>query len=208
MRAIFYYGDIHFNSLSFNEKKNLRQQVGIAVPGIGIVRLGLGEENVIYPMDIVYQSSKKERLTRDFCLKRVGMENTNNLYPSELSGGMKKRVAIARAIALNPSFLFCDEPNSGLDPLTSIMIDELIKEITEEYGITTIVNTHDMNSVMGIGDKIIFIHDGRKWWEGTKEEVLTSDNAELNDFVFASKLAKQIRYGNANQPIRPYISLG
>ena len=204
-----YYGDIHFNSLSFNEKKNLRQQVGMLFQGSALFDSASVEENVIYPMDMFTNLSKKEKVDRaDFCLKRVGMENTNNLYPSELSGGMKKRVAIARAIALNPSFLFCDEPNSGLDPLTSIMIDELIKEITEEYGITTIVNTHDMNSVMGIGDKIIFIHDGRKWWEGTKEEILTSDNAELNDFVFASKLAKQIRYGNANQPIRPYISLG
>jgi phospholipid/cholesterol/gamma-HCH transport system ATP-binding protein len=109
---------------------------------------------------------------------------------------MKKRVAIARAIALNPKYLFCDEPNSGLDPKTSILIDNLIKEITEEYGITTIVNTHDMNSVMGIGDNIIFIYQGEKWWEGSKEEILHSDNKELNDFVFASELAKQIRFGN------------
>lgn len=124
------------------------------------------------------------------------MENSNHLYPSELSGGMRKRVAIARAIALNPQFLFCDEPNSGLDPKTSIVIDELIKEITQEYNITTIVNTHDMNSVMGIGDNIIFIYQGMNWWQGTKEDVLQSDNKELNDFVFASKLAKRIRYGD------------
>jgi phospholipid/cholesterol/gamma-HCH transport system ATP-binding protein len=109
---------------------------------------------------------------------------------------MKKRVAIARAIALNPKYLFCDEPNSGLDPKTSILIDNLIKEITEEYGITTIVNTHDMNSVMGIGDSIVYIYKGEKWWEGSKEEILRSDNKELNDFVFASELAKQIRYGH------------
>jgi phospholipid/cholesterol/gamma-HCH transport system ATP-binding protein len=191
-----YYGDIHFNALSFNEKKTLRKEVGMLFQGSALFDSATVEENVVYPLDMFTEQTRTEKIERaNFCLKRVDMENSNKFFPSELSGGMKKRVAIARAIALNPRFLFCDEPNSGLDPITSILIDELIKEITEEYGITTIVNTHDMNSVMGIGDKIIFIHEGKKWWEGTKDEVLHSDNKEFNDFVFASKLAKQIRYG-------------
>jgi phospholipid/cholesterol/gamma-HCH transport system ATP-binding protein len=191
-----YYDDTHFNSLSFNEKKNLRKEVGMLFQGSALFDSATVEENVVYPLDMFTNQTRTEKIERaNFCLRRVDMENSNNLYPSELSGGMKKRVAIARAIALNPRYLFCDEPNSGLDPITSILIDELIKEITEEYGITTIVNTHDMNSVMGIGDKIIFIHEGKKWWEGTKEEVLHSENKEFNDFVFASKLAKQIKLG-------------
>lgn len=192
-----YYGDTHFNSLSFNGKKALRQKVGMLFQGSALFDSATVEENVMFPLDMFSEMSKEEKIERvNFCLKRVDMPDTNSLYPSELSGGMKKRVAIARAIVLNPRYLFCDEPNSGLDPKTSILIDNLIKEITEEYCITTIVNTHDMNSVMGIGDKIIFIHQGQKWWEGTKEEILNSDNQELNDFVFASKLAKRIRYGN------------
>jgi phospholipid/cholesterol/gamma-HCH transport system ATP-binding protein len=129
----------------------------------------------------------------NFCLKRVNIINANKLFPSELSGGMKKRVAIARAISLNPKYLFCDEPNSGLDPITAILIDELIKELTEEYRMTTIVNTHDMNSVMKIGEKIVFISDGIKCWEGNKDEILHSDCPTLNDFVFANALAKQLR---------------
>jgi phospholipid/cholesterol/gamma-HCH transport system ATP-binding protein len=131
----------------------------------------------------------------NFCLKRVNLENANRLFPSELSGGMIKRVAIARAIVLNPRYLFCDEPNSGLDPQTSIVIDNLIHEITKEYNITTIINTHDMNSVMEIGEKIVFIYEGNKWWEGTKEEILHADNKELADFVFASAMAKRARKG-------------
>jgi phospholipid/cholesterol/gamma-HCH transport system ATP-binding protein len=139
-------------------------------------------------------SSKKEKIERvNFCLNRVDIVNANKLFPSELSGGMKKRVAIARAIALNPKYLFCDEPNSGLDPITAILIDALIKELTEEYSMTTIVNTHDMNSVMEIGEKIIFIHEGIKCWEGNKHDVLNSDCDTLNDFVFANSLAKKLR---------------
>ena len=126
-------------------------------------------------------------------IRRVRLENANHLYPAELSGGMIKRVAIARAIVMNPRYLFCDEPNSGLDPQTSIVIDNLIHEITQEYGITTIINTHDMNSVMEIGEKIVYIHDGRKWWEGTKDDILHADNRELNDFVFASAMAKRAK---------------
>ncbi|NHB68572.1 ABC transporter ATP-binding protein [Perlabentimonas gracilis] len=192
-----YYGDTLFNNLNFKEKKRLRQKVGMLFQGAALFDSATVEENVMYPLEMFTEMTSEEKLERaNFCLQRVNMDNTNNLFPSELSGGMKKRVAIARAIALNPKYLFCDEPNSGLDPKTSILIDNLIKEITEEYGITTIVNTHDMNSVMGIGDNIIFIYQGEKWWEGTKEEILNSDNKELNEFVFASELAKQIRYGH------------
>lgn len=192
-----FYGDILFNKLPFKEKTLLRQHIGMLFQGSALFDSVSVEENVMYPLDMFTNQSKEQKLERvNFCLKRVDMENSNDLHPSELSGGMRKRVAIARAIALNPKFLFCDEPNSGLDPKTSIVIDELIKEITEEYNITTIVNTHDMNSVMGIGDYIIFIYQGMNWWQGTKEDVLQSDNKELNDFVFASKLAKRIRYGS------------
>jgi phospholipid/cholesterol/gamma-HCH transport system ATP-binding protein len=138
---------------------------------------------------------KTERV--NFCLKRVNILNANNLFPAELSGGMKKRVAIARAISLNPQYLFCDEPNSGLDPLTAILIDELIKELTEEYSMTTIVNTHDMNSVMEIGEKVIFINDGVKCWEGNNKDILQSDCKALNNFVFANNLAKLLKEKNS-----------
>ena len=152
------------------------------------------EENVMFPLDMFTRMTLEEKQERvNFCLTRVNIINFNHLYPAEISGGMQKRVAIARAIALNPEFLFCDEPNSGLDPKTSLLIDELIKEITQEFNITTIVNTHDMNSVMGIGDKIIYIYQGQKWWEGTKDDVLSSDNKEFNDFVFASALTRKIK---------------
>jgi len=129
----------------------------------------------------------------DFCLNRVNLSAAHDLYPSQISGGMKKRVAIARAIALNPKYLFCDEPNSGLDPKTSIVIDNLIQEITEEFNITTVINTHDMNSVLEIGQKIIYLNKGKKWWEGDKNSILETDNAEVNDFVYASELFKRIR---------------
>ena len=138
--------------------------------------------------------STEEKLNRvNFCLKRVNLENKNKLLPSELSGGMLKRVAIARAISMNPKYLLCDVPNSGLDPKTAILIDNLIKEITEEYNITTIVNTHDMNSVMQIGENIAFIYNGTIWWKGNKEELINSNNKELNEFVFASELFKRLK---------------
>jgi phospholipid/cholesterol/gamma-HCH transport system ATP-binding protein len=192
-----YYSDTLFNTLNFKEKKELRKQVGMLFQGGALFDSATVEENVMYPLEMFTDMSEDEMRERaNICLKRVNIVNANNLFPSEISGGMQKRVAIARAIALNPKYLFCDEPNSGLDPRTSIVIDNLIKEITEEYCMTTIVNTHDMNSVMGIGDKIIYIYNGKKWWEGTKEEILHSDNAELNDFVFASKLAKRLRFGD------------
>jgi phospholipid/cholesterol/gamma-HCH transport system ATP-binding protein len=152
------------------------------------------EKNVMFPLSMFTNMSYEEKMERvNFCLHRVHLENVNHHQPSELSGGMKKRVAIARAIAPNPKYLFCDEPNSGLDPRTSIVIDNLIKEITLEYEITTVINTHDMNSVLEIGDKIIYLHQGKKWWEGTAEEILRIENKELNDFIFASKLAQSIK---------------
>lgn len=189
-----YYEDALFNELDFNAKKEIRKQIGMLFQAGALFDSSTVEENVMFPLDMFTDMSKEEKLERvNFCLKRVNIINSNHLYPAEISGGMQKRVAIARAIALNPKFLFCDEPNSGLDPKTSILIDELIKEITEEFDITTVVNTHDMNSVMGIGDKIIYIYKGEKWWEGTKDDVLQSDNKEFNDFVFASALTRKIK---------------
>jgi phospholipid/cholesterol/gamma-HCH transport system ATP-binding protein len=188
------YEDVVFNKLNFKEKKALRRQIGMMFQGGALFDSSTVEENIIYPMDMFTNMSLDEKMERaNFCLKRVNIENANYLYPSEISGGMKKRVAIARAMALNPKYLFCDEPNSGLDPKTAIVIDYLIKEITEEYNMTTIVNTHDMNSVMEIGTKVVFIHEGEKCWEGTKKEVLHTDNKIFNDFVFANNLAKQVK---------------
>ncbi len=188
------YEDVVFNKLNFKEKKAIRRQIGMMFQGGALFDSSTVEENIIYPMDMFTNMSLDEKIEQaNFCLKRVNIENANHLYPSEISGGMKKRVAIARAIALNPKYLFCDEPNSGLDPKTAIVIDYLIKEITEEYNMTTIVNTHDMNSVMEIGAKVVFIHEGEKCWEGTKKEVLHTDNKIFNDFVFANNLAKQVK---------------
>jgi len=155
------------------------------------------EENVMFPLTMFTQKTLQEKKERvNFCLKRVNLENVNNLQPSQLSGGMKKRVAIARAIALNPKYLFCDEPNSGLDPKTSLIIDQLIYEITQEFNITTVVNTHDMNSVMEIGDTVSFIYDGKLWWRGSNKEILTAENKEVHDFIYASKYAQEM-YKNA-----------
>jgi phospholipid/cholesterol/gamma-HCH transport system ATP-binding protein len=152
------------------------------------------EENVVFPLSMFTDLSESEKRDRaNFCLQRVNLPDANKLYPAELSGGMKKRVAIARAIAVQPKYLFCDEPNSGLDPKTSIVIDNLIKEITDEYGITTVVITHDMNSVIEIGDHIMFIYKGDKWWEGNKHEILKTDNKEVCDFVYATKFMKDLK---------------
>ena len=151
-------------------------------------------ENVKLPLDLFTSQSEREKMERvNFCLQRVRLDGANELYPAELSGGMIKRVAIARAIVMNPRYLFCDEPNSGLDPQTSIVIDNLIHEITEEYNITTIINTHDMNSVMGIGEHIIFINQGKNEWEGTKDDVMSSENELLNNFIFASDLFRKVK---------------
>jgi phospholipid/cholesterol/gamma-HCH transport system ATP-binding protein len=152
------------------------------------------EENIRFPLDMFTHMSLREKVERvNYCLERVNLAGNNRKYPSELSGGMQKRVGIARAIVLNPQYLFCDEPNSGLDPKTAILIDELISGITEERNITTIINTHDMNSVMEIGDNICFLHEGRLEWRGTKDEVLSSDNENLQSFIFASPFLRRLR---------------
>jgi len=188
------YDNRVFNKMNFKEKKEIRKEIGMLFQGGALFDSLTVEENVRFPLDMFTDQSYEEKRERvDFCLKRVNMENSNHFYPSELSGGMRKRVGIARAISLNPKYLLCDEPNSGLDPQTAILIDALIKEITVEYNTTTIVNTHDMNSVMEIGDKVVFIYEGIKCWEGSKDDVLTSKNEYLNDFVFANNLAKQIK---------------
>ena len=189
-----WYDDRNFTALGFHERKAIRKDIGMIFQGGALLDSSTVEENVKLPLDLFTTQSEAEKLERvNFCLQRVRLENANHLYPAELSGGMIKRVAIARAIVLNPRYLFCDEPNSGLDPQTSIVIDNLEHEITKEYNITTIINTHDMNSVMEIGEKIVYIHEGRKWGEGTKEEILQADNRELNDFVFASAMAKRAK---------------
>jgi len=192
-----WYDNILFNKLDFNEKKEIRTQIGMLFQGSALFDSMTVEQNVRFPLDMFTNKSSEEKKERvDFCLKRVNIIGVNKLFPAELSGGMKKRVAIARAISLNPRYLFCDEPNSGLDPITAILIDALIKEITEEYSMTTIVNTHDMNSVMENGEKIVFISKGKKYWEGNKDEVLHSECGPLNDFVFANSLAKKLKSMN------------
>lgn len=193
-RGEIWYGDRLFTGMNIKEKKQLRKEMGMLFQGSALFDFATVEENVMFPMDFFTDWSKEEKLERaNFCLKRVNIINSNKKIPAELSGGMQKRVGIARAIALNPKYLFCDEPNSGLDPTTSIVIDHLIREITQEYNITTVINTHDMNSVIEIGDKIGFIYNGRKMWEGSNKEILKSDCKELNDFVFASPMAKQLK---------------
>lgn len=188
-----WFGDILFNKLDFNSKKEIRKEMGMLFQGSALFDSLTVEQNVKFPLDMFTLKTQEEKIERvNFCLNRVGIVNANRLFPSELSGGMKKRVAIARAIALNPKFLFCDEPNSGLDPVTAIMIDALIREITEEYSMTTIINTHDMNSVIEIGENIVFINDGYICWEGNKDEVLRSDNELLNEFIFANSMAKHL----------------
>ena len=193
-RGEIWYGDRLFTEMNVREKKIIRQEMGMLFQGSALFDFATVEENVMFPMDFFTDWSKVEKLERvNFCLKRVNILNSNKKIPAELSGGMQKRVGIARAIALNPKYLFCDEPNSGLDPTTSILIDHLIQEITQEYNITTIINTHDMNSVIEIGNKIGFIYNGEKKWEGSNKEILQTECKELNDFVFASPIAKQLK---------------
>ena len=188
------FEDVVFNNLGSKEKREIRKKIGMLFQGGALFDSATVEENVLFPLNMFTDMPIEEKLDRvNFCLKRVNIINVNHLFPSELSGGMKKRVAIARAIALKPQYLFCDEPNSGLDPKTSILIDNLIKEITDEYNITTIINTHDMNSVMEIGDKVVFIYEGSKEWEGSNTDILDSDNKNLNDFVFATNLTKKLK---------------
>ena len=182
------YDGRDFTRMKFEERIDIRKEIGMLFQGSALFDSMSVEENIMFPLNMFTEQRRKEKLERvNFCLERVNLEGKNKLLPAELSGGMKKRVGIARSIAMNPKYLFVDEPNSGLDPKTSIVIDELIQELTEEYNTTTIVVTHDMNSVMGIGENIIFLHQGEKWWEGSNKEIAHTDNKELNDFVFASK---------------------
>lgn len=188
------YDDRNFIQMNVRAKKTLRKEMGMLFQGAALFDSLSVEENVMFPLNMFSTMSMEEKQERvNFCLKRVNIINANHLYPAEISGGMKKRVAIARAIVQNPKYLFCDEPNSGLDPKTAIVIDNLIKELTEEYNMTTIINSHDMNSVMEIGEKVVFIYQGIKCWEGDKENLFYSDNEELNSFIFASNFAKKIK---------------
>lgn len=188
------FDDKVLSRMSFEEMKLVRQEIGMLFQGAALFDSMTVEQNVMFPLSMFTEQSPEERLDRaNFCLSRVNLENANKLFPAELSGGMKKRVAIARAIAMNPKYLFCDEPNSGLDPHTANVIDNLIKELTEEYQMTTVINTHDMNSVIEIGDRVSYIYEGKLWWQGDKDSILVSDNKELNDFVFATQLTRKIK---------------
>ncbi|MFN6115744.1 MAG: ABC transporter ATP-binding protein [Flavobacteriales bacterium] len=183
-----------FHDMDRDEKRQVRQEIGMLFQGSALFDSLSVLENVMFPMKMFASMSKSEMEDRAHtCLKRVNIVDKDKLFPAELSGGMQKRVGIARAIAMDPKYLFCDEPNSGLDPQTSIVIDDLIKEITDEFQTTTIVITHDMNSVMETGENIVFIHKGRKWWQGSREELLVSSNTELNEFIFASALMRQVK---------------
>lgn len=188
-----YYHDRSFSELNFKERKEIRKEIGMVFQGGALFDSMTVEENLAFPLTMFTDMTKSDKKDRvNFCLSRVNLTNANKKFPSELSGGMKKRVAIARAIVMNPKYLFCDEPNSGLDPQTAIVIDNLIMEITQEYGITTLINTHDMNSVMEHGDKILFIYKGKLWWQGDKNSILSSENKELNELVFASKVMREM----------------
>ena len=192
------YHDRNFVTMSKSERMMLRREMGMIFQSAALFDSLSVLENVMFPLDMFSTESYKERRHRaQFCLDRVNLSDAGNKYPGEISGGMQKRVAIARAIALNPKYLFCDEPNSGLDPKTSLVIDELIHSITQDFGTTTIINTHDMNSVMGIGEHIIYIYEGCKEWEGTKDEVMNSDNEKLNSFIFASDLFRKVKATNS-----------
>lgn len=192
-------GDILYENRSFlkmktKEVRHLRRAIGMLFQSSALFDSRTVLENVMFPLDMFSRKNNRERKKRaEFCLERVGLSHAANLYPTEISGGMMKRAAIARAISLNPKYLFCDEPNSGLDPKTAQLIDELIEDLTKDFGMTTIVVSHDMNSVINIGDKVVFIDEGVKEWEGTKSDVMDSDNEKLNDFVFASDLFKKIK---------------
>ena len=189
-----FFDEKSFNGLNFSNLSELRKEIGMVFQGSALFDSMSVLENIIFPLRMFTNKSENEMIYRgNEVIKRVDLKDANNKLPSEISGGMKKRVAIARAIVLNPKYLFCDEPNSGLDPKTAIIIDNLIKEITEEYNITTVINTHDMNSVMEIGEKIIFLVNGKKIWEGTKNEIFDTKNESINNFVYSSELFKKVR---------------
>lgn len=188
------YNNRNFFNLKFREKKEIRKEIGMLFQGGALFDSKTVEENVMFPLSMFTNASMEEKRERaNFCLERVNLKNANKLYPAELSGGMRKRVAIARAISVQPKYLFCDEPNSGLDPKTSILMDQLLKEITEEYDITTIVISHDMNSVIEVGDNIMFIYKGENCWEGNNTEILKTDNKIVCDFVYATEFMKNLK---------------
>ncbi|HCX22083.1 MAG: ABC transporter ATP-binding protein [Flammeovirgaceae bacterium] len=188
------YDNRDFTSGDKKDQSEIRREIGMLFQGSALFDSKTVEENIMFPLDVLTDMTKEEKIERvNFCLDRVGMANVNDKMPAEISGGMKKRVGIARAIVNKPNYLFCDEPNSGLDPQTSMVIDELIKEITDEYGITTVVVTHDMNSVIEIGQKVIFLYKGLKLWEGSNKDITHSGVKELDDFVFANRMMKEFR---------------
>lgn len=192
------YDGRNFVTMSKHEKVHMRREMGMIFQNAALFDSLSVLENVMFPLDMFSTMNLRERTKRaQECLARVNLTDAQSKFPGEISGGMQKRVAIARAIVLNPKYLFCDEPNSGLDPKTSLVIDELLSSITKEFGMTTIINTHDMNSVMGIGEHILYIYEGRREWEGSKDEVMNADNERLNSFIFASDLFRQIK---DNQP--------
>lgn len=194
------YDGRDFIKMGKTDRKNIRREMGMIFQSAALFDSLSVLENVMFPLNMFSNKTLREQEKRAlFCLDRVNLLAAKDKFPGEISGGMQKRVAIARAIALNPKYLFCDEPNSGLDPRTSIIIDELIRDITQDYNITTIINTHDMNSVVGIGDKVVYIYEGQKEWEGQKEGVLNSSNERLNKFVFASDLMQKIKIANDNK---------
>jgi len=188
------YDDQNFTKMNIKEKKAMRQQIGMLFQGSALFDSMTVEQNIMFPLDMFSDKTRGEKQKRvDEVLDRVHLTDAHKKFPAEISGGMKKRVGIARAIVLNPKYLFCDEPNSGLDPQTSLVIDKLIREITTDFNITTVVNTHDMNSVMEIGDKIIYMYQGLKEWEGTNKEIIFSNNEKLNSFIFASEFLQDAK---------------
>lgn len=191
------YDGRDINDMTKKEKALIHREMGMIFQAAALFDSMSVLENVMFPLDMFSDMNEADRIKRaKYCLSRVNLDGTESKFPGELSGGMQKRAAIARAIALNPKYLFCDEPNSGLDPKTSIVIDQLIHSITIEYKMTTVVNTHDMNSVMGIGEKIIFLAGGKKEWEGTKDDIMSSTNETLNSFIFASDLFRKVKEAN------------
>ena len=211
MKCLLGLYDVDNGEIFFDEKKydkdnisnmsNLRKQIGMVFQGSALFDSMTVLDNIMFPLRMFSSKTESEMISRaKEVIKRVDLKDSNDKYPSEISGGMKKRVAIARAIVLNPKYLFCDEPNSGLDPKTAIIIDKLIQEITVEYNITTIINTHDMNSVMEIGDKIIFLVEGKKIWEGNNQEILNTDDKLINDFVYSSEIFKKVKLSQKKKP--------
>lgn len=189
-----FFDDRNFTIMNEDAQKKIRQEIGTVFQGGALFDSMTVEENVMFPLNMFTGQTRQQKKERvNFCLRRVDLQHSNKLMPSEISGGMKKRVAIARAIVMNPRYLFCDEPNSGLDPKTSILIDQLINELTREFNMTTVINTHDMNSVIEIGDNVAFIYKGNLWWNGSNKDILHTDNKELNDFIFATQLTRHLK---------------